>query len=287
MDLLDAIVLGLVQGATEFLPISSSGHLVLGQYLLGLEEPKLLFDIVLHVGTLLAVIGFYRRDLTEIFEGLRRGSLDLVKHRSIGKALESDGARLAFLIVVACIPTGILGVLVDEFLPVERGTRSATVFVCAALIVNGFILFSGRFVRDKTPEERDGALVLWNVSIAVALAIGIAQGIAVIPGLSRSGLTIISALFLGVWRDQAARFSFLMSVPAILGALVLKFEPGVFSGPNLGANITTFSVGALTAGVTGYFAIVLLVKLIERAQFHHFSWYCWTAGAIGLATLLL
>ncbi|MFB6351553.1 MAG: undecaprenyl-diphosphate phosphatase [Bradymonadaceae bacterium] len=287
MDLIDAIVLGLVQGATEFLPISSSGHLVLGQYLLGLDQPELLFDIVLHVGTLLAVVGFYRRDLGILIDGIWRGIGELVGSRSVRKALEPDGARLAVLIAVACIPTGILGVLVDEFLPIERGTVTAVVFVCGALLVNGLVLFAGRLVRDRDPEERSGPLTLWNVSLAVALAVGTAQGLAVIPGISRSGMTIISALFLGIWRDQAARFSFLMSIPAILGALVLKFDPTVFSGPAVGPHLLTYGLGALAAGLSGFAAIYWLVRLIERAQFHHFSWYCWLVGGAGLAFLLL
>ena len=286
MTFLEAIILGVVQGATEFLPISSSGHLVLGQYLLGLDEPQLLFDIVLHVGTLLAVIGFYRRDLGAIGEGLRGRALSPLGRRPISEALEPQGARLALLIVIASVPTAILGIVVDEYLPVERGTRLSALFVCGALLVNGFILFAGRFARDLEPDEREGVATLWNIAPWVALVIGIAQGAAVIPGLSRSGLTIISALFLGVWRDQAARYSFLMSVPAILGALVLKFEPSAFSGAALSTNAPIFLLGALSAGLVGYGAIILLVKLIERAQFHHFSWYCWAIGAAGLFQLL-
>jgi undecaprenyl-diphosphatase len=286
MTFLEAIILGIVQGATEFLPISSSGHLVLGQYLLGLDEPQLLFDIVLHVGTLLAVIGFYRRDLGKIVEGLRRSALRLLDRRPLAEALEPEGARLALLIVIASVPTALLGILVDEYLPVDRGTRLSALFVCGALLVNGCILFAGRFARDLEPEEREGASTLWNIAPWVALVIGIAQGAAVIPGLSRSGLTIITALFLGVWRDQAARYSFLMSVPAILGALVLKFEPAAFSGTALSTNLPIFLLGALSAGLVGYGAIILLVKLIERAQFHHFSWYCWAIGAAGLFQLL-
>jgi len=287
MDLIDAIVLGVLQGATEFLPISSSGHLVLGQYLLGLEEPELLFDIVLHVGTLLAIIGFYRRDLVTLYEGVRDGVGNFLASRSIREALEPEGARLAVLIGLACIPTGILGVLVDEFLPVERGTTGAVLFVCGALLINGLVLFAGRLVRDRDLDDRDGPLTLWNVSVAVALALGTAQGLAVIPGFSRSGMTVISALFLGVWRDQAARFSFLISVPAILGALALRFDPSIFSGPAVGSHLARYGVGALAAGLSGFAAIYWLVRLIERAQFHHFSWYCWAIGGTGLGFLLL
>lgn len=286
MDLLDAIILGVVQGATEFLPISSSGHLVLGQYLLGLEEPPLLFDIVLHVGTLAAIIGFYRRDLGLLARGLSRGFRSWLDAKSLSAALEPEGARLALLIVIGSVPTAVLGLLVDLYLPVERGTNLAVIFVCTMLLANGVVLFSGRWAKGGDSDERAGTSVLWNISIPVALGIGIAQGIAVLPGLSRSGLTIIAALLFGVWREQAARFSFLLSVPAILGALALKFDPSTFAGADLAPNLATFGLGAATAALIGYLAIDVLERLIERAQFHHFSWYCWAIGAAGLALFL-
>lgn len=286
MELLDAILLGFVQGMTEFLPISSSGHLVLGQVVLRLDEPELLFDIVLHVGTLLAVVGFYRRDLGLLFEGVREG---LISGWSgdLEEALASEGARLALLIAVASIPTALLGVAIDRLVPIERGTESAALFVCVALLVNGVVLFAGRFAGERDGDDREGATILWNISIPVALALGTAQGLAVLPGLSRSGLTIITALLLGVWREQAARYSFLLSVPAILGALALKFDPSVFSGPQVGTKLAVYGAGAATATVVGYLAIYWLVRLVERAQFHHFSWYCWAVGGGGLAVVLL
>lgn len=287
MSLLDAIILGLVQGLTEFLPISSSGHLVLGQYLLGLDQPELLFDIILHVGTLGAVVGFYREDIGLVYEGVRRGLGSLLDGRSWSNVLEPEGARLALLIGIACIPTGILGILVDEYLPVDRGTEAAAIFVCGALLINGLVLFVGRLVRDHDPSERSGSTVLWNVSAPIALAIGTAQGLAVVPGFSRSGLTIICALFLGVWRAEAARLSFLMSVPAILGALALKFDPAAFAGPAIGQKLLVYGLGAGTATASGFGAIILLERLIARAQFHHFSWYCWAVGASGLGFFLL
>jgi len=286
MELLDAILLGFVQGMTEFLPISSSGHLVLGQVVLGLDEPELLFDIVLHVGTLLAVVGFYRRDLRILFDGIETG-FARVWSGDLDRALEPEGARLALLIAVASVPTAVLGVVVDRFVPIERGTESAAVFVCVALLVNGAILFAGRLAGEGTADDRAGRTVLWNISIPVALALGTAQGIAVLPGLSRSGLTIIAALLLGVWRDQAARYSFLLSVPAIMGALALKFDPSVFTGPEVGTKLAVYGAGAATATAVGYLAISWLVRLIERTQFHHFSWYCWALGGSGLALFVL
>jgi len=282
MDLVDAILLGILQGATEFLPISSSGHLVLGQIALGLEDPELLFDIVLHVGTLLAVVGFYRRDLRMVAAGVRRGAARIWRGGALRSGLEPEGARLAILIAVGSVPTALLGIAVERFVPLERGTSGAAILVCIALLVNGFVLFAGRWADDERATPREGDAVLWNVTIPVALLVGTAQGIAVLPGLSRSGLTIVTALLLGVWREEAARYSFLLSVPAILGALALEFDPTVFQGPNLAGELVLYGAGACTATAVGYVAIMWLVQLVRRAQFHHFSWYCWALGASGL-----
>ena len=289
MSLLESIMLGVVQGLTEFLPISSSGHLVLGQYLLGLEEPRLLFDIILHVGTLVAVVAYYRRDVAHLLLGVRDGAKALGNGQP-AEALESTGTRLLLLIAVASIPTALLGAAIDTWLNLDRSSTAAVVFVCIALIANGFVLLGGRFARDEAgpgsapPSSR--GLQLWGITPKIALLVGIAQGIAVLPGLSRSGLTITTALLLAVWRTEAARFSFLMSIPAILGALALKFEPGVF-GTEAGSSLLAVSAGATAAGIVGYVAILYLERTVADATFHRFSWYCWAVGIGGLAGVAL
>jgi undecaprenyl-diphosphatase len=288
MSLLESIILGVVQGLTEFLPISSSGHLVLGQYLLGLEEPRLLFDIILHVGTLVAVVAYYRRDVAHLLIGVRDGANALANGEP-ADALESTGTRLLLLIAVASVPTALLGAAIDTWLNLDRSSNAAVVFVCIALIVNGFVLLAGRFARDEAgpgSETPTAGLQLWGITPKIALIVGIAQGIAVLPGLSRSGLTITTALLLAVWRTEAARFSFLMSIPAILGALALKFEPGVF-GTEAGSGLLAVTAGATSAGIVGYMAILYLERTVADATFHRFSWYCWAVGITGLAGLAL
>ncbi|MGM0555490.1 MAG: undecaprenyl-diphosphate phosphatase [Myxococcota bacterium] len=284
MSTLEALLLGVIQGLTEFLPVSSSGHLMIGQHLLGMSEPQLLFDIILHVGTLLAVVAFYRADVLEVVRGMYRGITDGLSERSLDAATAPEGMRLSLLVLLTMLPTGVLGVFLDKLLDPDTGPRLITVqVVCVLLIVNGVILFANRFMRNKEPAENEGRFTLWNITPAMALMIGVVQGMAVAPGFSRSGFTITLALFLGVWRTDAARFSFLMSIPAILGALVFKFEPGVFTSGAI--QTIPLVVGALVSAAVGYLAILLLVNLLEKAQFFHFSWYCWALGITGLLLL--
>ncbi len=292
MDLLRAIILGAVQGATEFLPVSSSGHLKLGQSLLGLSEPQLLFDIVLHVGTLLSVMLFYRNDVMLAIRGLFKGiHQGIIQQRSTQKLLEPEGMRLSLLIVLSTIPTGILGILLKKVLDPESGQSIFTTkMVCALLILNGIILMSNAFFlkrEESLPEDekpkRTSTLSLWNISPWIALIIGIAQGCAVLPGISRSGMTITVALALMVQRLHAARYSFLLSIPAILGALVLKLKD-MESIPQ-SQDLMIFGAGALCAALVGYVCLILLTRMLRNAHFHHFAWYCWLVGIIGLFML--
>lgn len=297
MNQFEAIILGAVQGATEFLPISSSGHLKLGATLLGIQEPTLLFDITLHVGSLIAVCLVYYKTVLELITGALRGTSRLLTGQGLQSALEPEGARLAALIVLATLPTGVIGVLLKDFL---EGPLITPAVVGGALIVNGVILLMSRRLErspDPAPRANDDGdaaqdgdaasgrlsdrLKLWRVGMAGAILIGVAQGMAVMPGLSRAGLTITTALMMGVEREQAARFSFLLSIPAILGAMVLKFDPALFSGADP-ARLVRFGLGALTACLVGAVCLVLLIALLRRARFHHFAWYCFAVGAAAL-----
>lgn len=286
MTFLEALLLAVVQGATEFLPISSSGHLVLMQTFLGIDEPILFFDIVLHVGTLLAVVLFYRDSIAEIVRDTFAGLRAFAKTRAFADLFAGDGARVALLVVVATIPTGIVGLALEKLLDPDDGSRIITApVVCGILIVNGFILITHRWLNERTDVEPRG-LSVWNLGIAAAIIIGLAQGVAVLPGISRSGSTITAALLLGAARTKAARFSFLLSIPAILGALVLKFDAEAVMGHGPGT-LATYAVAAVLAAVVGYVCLRLLVLLLERAQFHHFAWYCWLLGIGGLIAFAL
>ena len=271
VDLIAALLLGLVQGATEFLPVSSSGHLALGQAVLGTGEADLLFDIILHVGTLLAVCAVYHRDVVSVCTGGFQGVRALLTGQGIAAALRPEGARLAVLVAVATIPTGIIGVVIDKTI----GSVGPT-FVGTLLIINAAILVVSK-TRPRGFLAPSGPLSLWQIGLLGALAIGIAQGIAVFPGLSRSGMTITACLLVGAVREDAARFSFLLSIPAILGALVLKFDTSLFTGADP-ERLLRFGVGAAVAAISGYVCLRLLIAVLRRAAFHHFAWYCLAVG---------
>lgn len=283
MTWFEAILLAVVQGITEFLPISSSGHLVLSSALLGIEEPELLFDIILHFGTLLAIVFFYRRDIWQIFADLLSGARAFVKTRRLADFFELEGARMAALVVVATIPTGLMGIGLGRLIDPDDGPSVFTAFVvCLVLLVNGAILRVNKSLTERDEDVKDGPLTVWNITLISAIAIGIAQGCAVIPGISRSGSTITIALALGATRVNAARFSFLLSIPAILGAVVLKFDASLFTGAGAFDLAGLYITGALLAAVVGFFALKWLVALLEKARFHHFAWYCWAVGIAGV-----
>lgn len=268
------MLLGALQGVTEFLPISSSGHLRLGQLLLGIKEPALLFDIILHVGTLLAVVAVLHRDIGRLVVGSLRG-LRLLAAGERAAAWAIPELRWAVFIVLATIPTGLLGVGLGHAFDAAINTPAR---VGAVLILNGLILFATRWATaraarpDATPRE---------LSWKVALLVGVVQGLAVLRGISRSGSTIAAALFAGVQREQAARFSFLLSIPAILGALVLELKPDVLAGGDIG--LGTYGAGLVVSALTGVACLKLLLYVVQQRRLHHFAYYCW---ALGLAAVL-
>jgi len=254
MTVLSAAILGVVQGLTEFLPVSSSGHLVLAGALLGVPEGSLSFDIMVHLGTLTAVLAVYRADIARLIAGIAaRRRPDLV---------------LAGLLVLGSIPAGIAGFLLAD--GVESLFDSPAV-VSAMLLVTGTVLFSTRFFRAGDRREPRAA---------GSLAVGLSQAVAILPGVSRSGMTISAGLLAGLGRESAARFSFLLSIPAILGAALLDLTGGDGIGTlDPGVAATGFALSA----VTGYFALRLLIRFLAAGRFHLFAWYCWALGGIGLA----
>lgn len=264
MTAVEAIFLGGLQGATEFLPVSSSGHLRLAEDILEATPPSIAFDVMLHLGTLIAVFLVFRRSIWAI----AKGCLSLKG----GTYWERDSVRKAGLMVAATIPTAIIGLLLRD--PVEGAFPSH--WVGALLIVNGLILLTTkRSARQHSPVDDDS----WGISLPVALAIGVAQGLGVLPGISRSGITITAALLLKVRPRVAVEFSFLLSIPAILGALVLMFDDISDLG---GHELSIALVGCAAAILVGIAALLWLMRLISKARFHHFAWYCFAAGAVGI-----
>jgi undecaprenyl-diphosphatase len=250
MTFLQSILLGLIQGATEFLPVSSSGHLLLAQRLFGLREPELAFDLLLHLGTLAAVIFFLRSEIRSIVSSLFR--------RDSWIAPSEWGRRDIWLVIVASIPTGIIGVAFHK--TVETGLTFGGVGARYLVLTTLLLLTNLRFRHKADPDRMDG----WEAAL-----IGVVQGLAVFPGLSRSGSTIILALVLGIAPRRAAKFSFLISIPAILGGALYTLKNGVSHLPGIAHSVAGF----LVALVVGYIALLLVERLVVRGRFHRFAPY--------------
>lgn len=256
-DVLGAGFLGLLQGLTEFLPVSSSGHLVLFQQFLGDMGDKLFFDLALHMGTLFVVLWFYRNEVLAILRDLISGDEPW---------LQRSGVRMALFIVVASIPTGVIGLTLEDVFERTFSTPSVLIVTFA---LTGTILYASKWAPTGESDER--TMKWWH-----ALILGLVQGMAITPGISRSGSTIVAALFLGLNREVAARFSFLMSVPAIAGATLYKFKD--VSADSV--DWTAVGVGTGVSMISGYLALVLLVRLVRNGQFSRFAWYCWGAAIV-------
>ena len=271
MTYFSSFLMGLVQGLAEFLPISSSGHLAIAQNLLGLEtEVPVFFDVLLHLGTLLAVFVAYWKDICEIVVEFFRGVGDIVHHTTPKQV--PPARRMILLIIVATLPLVVV-------LPIHEKVQALgdnMVFVGAALVVTGFLLFACDLVRKGRKTAK-------NATLLDALVVGVAQAIATMPGISRSGMTITAGCFCGYERSFAVRFSFLMSIPAILGANVLSLVDA-FKDGIIWAEVPMYMVGVITAAVVGYACIRLLKLIAQKGRFGAFSYYCW---AVGLLTLLL
>ena len=254
LDLLQAALLGLVQGLTEFLPVSSSGHLVLFGRWLGVEEDGILFEVALHAATLLAVLVFYRARVAELVSGGLRG--------------DADAWRYAGKLALGTVPAVVVVLLAREFF---EGLYERIVPVGFALWATGAMVYSTRFTLPHADRSEPG----WGA----ALAIGMAQAVAIAPGISRSGATVSAALALGVAPVAAAEFSFLLSVVAILGAVVLQIPQLLAVSPE---GLAAIMVGGLAALFSGLAALWLFVRLLRGRTFHYFAWYVWPLGAVVL-----
>ncbi len=266
----EAILLGAVQGLTEFLPISSSGHLVLFQQLLGFRQPEILFDVCLHVGTLAAICVVFFKDIVQILTTVLRLRSKSSAAGGLPNLYRTDETvRIAALIVIGSLPTAVLGLLFHQF--AERIFASVALVGVMLLVTGCLLWFTRRAVGHSRPVLR--------LTAKDALLVGLAQGMAVLPGISRSGATISAALYVGVDRDTAGRYSFLLSIPAILGALVLEADASI-SQANIPVGIMV--VGATAAAVIGYAALRILLFVVHRGKLYRFAPYCWLAGATAL-----
>lgn len=270
MDIYQSSLLGAVQGLTEFLPVSSSGHLVLFQHLFGLHEPELAFDISVHIGTLAAVLFYFRLDLWAMVTALIRLPGRLAGGARFSDLAATDEAiRMALLIVLASVPTAILGLAFKE---IADQLFSSVAMVGGAMLVTAGLLWT---TRQRTGEGT-GILAF---TLVAALTIGLVQGLAIIPGISRSGATITVGILLGLNRETAARFSFLLSIPAVAGAGLLGARD--LAGPEA-IPLVVVAVGTVISAIVGYGALRLLVYIVRRGNLHRFAPYC---GVVGIAAL--
>ena len=276
MSYLMAILLGLVQGKAEFLPISSSGHLTLLQHFFQMEEVDNLYNILLHFATLIAVCVVYWKDIVEMVVEFFRALASLFTKRGSREAAPPPARRLVMLVIVGTLPL----LLVLPIMGAVEGLGNSPVFVSCALIVTGFLLFfSDRMAKGHKTER--------TAKVTDALLVGIAQGIATVPGLSRSGTTISAGMALGFDRKFAVRYSFLLSLPAVLGATLLEVIQAVGEESVDMALLPKYLVGMVVAGVVGYFAIRLVKLLSDKGKFGKFSYYCWAVGLVSLIASLV
>lgn len=254
MTPLDAAILGLLQGVTEFLPVSSSGHLVLGQALLGIRTGDITFEVIVHFGTLLAVITALRERVWALARGCLEG--------------ESGAWWMVWMLGIGTVPASAAGVFFEDAVEAAFSDPRAA---CGWLMVTGAVLWSTRFKSDG--REQVGR---WD-----AVWVGIAQAFAVLPGVSRSGMTISAGMWRGVTGREAAAFSFLLSVPIILGGTALKVGEMV-ANPPAWNTVLPLLVGAVVAYMSGVAAIRWLLALLKGGRLHPFAYYCWAVGLLGL-----
>lgn len=265
MDVFHAVLLGIVQGITEWLPVSSSAHLAITQHFIG--EVSVVFDIMLHIATLFVVLFVFRADVKNIIIECIKIPGEIKEGKSLGAAISNNQYRkIAWLVVLGSIPTAIIGFVLNSFIAAFYGSL---LIIGTALIVNGILLW----FTKKIKGDRD----ICDIDYKDALLIGTSQGFALIPGLSRSGFAISSGMLRGIDSSLAVRYSFLLSIPTVAGANLLRIKD---VGELTILNPGYVAIGMILSIIVGYASIVLLLKIIKNRRFHQFAYYCWIVGAL-------
>lgn len=252
--LIETIILGFIQAITEWIPVSSTGHLRIAEKFLGLELP-LFFDLILHIGTLFVTIFYFRLDIKNMLYSL------------IHWEFKTKNGKLVPLIIIGSIPTILIGFLFNRFIIFYFNSFAA---LSIAYIFCGSFLFLSRIGKEKKD----------SISYSEAIQIGIIQGIAVIPGLSRSGFTIGTALLLGIKKEKAFKFSFLLSIPAIVGGLGLTFYENLIIVSSINVDLFSIILGILVSTLVGYLSLRILQKIVIREKIYVFAFYCWTISIL-------
>lgn len=282
MSFVEAIIMGVIQGLTEFLPVSSSGHLAITRNILGLELDSILFEVLLHMGTLVAIVAVYYKDVLELIAGgfsiigkciryiyIKGSNMILHENRKVPPIINHEHQKFVMLIIVASIPTAIIGLLLENTI-----TKAFNILLIPGicLLITGGLLYTTNKIPSGSKKEgkttyKDAALV------------GVFQGLAGLPGISRSGSTIVAGLLRGFNKEFAVKFSFLMSLPAVIGAMLLQLKdmtlrtiPSVISAPYL--------AGTAISALVGYICIKFLIRLIKQNKLHYFAYYCFAVGLI-------
>ena len=267
MTYIEAVILGLVQGLAEFLPISSSGHLALLQQFFGIKEDNvLLFAVLLHVGTLISVFIIYWKDIWELIVEL----FLTIKDIFTGKGLRLDERpvrKLGVMIIVATIPTGLIGILFNDFFD---GLYNSIVPIGAGLLVTGCLLV----IAERMGTSNRG---IKEMNFRNAIFVGVVQGIAICPGISRSGSTLFGSLLCNLDRTFAVKFVFLISIPSILGSAVMEAPDAIAAGMNM-SDLGPIIVGMIVAAVSGLVAIKTIIKVVSNKKLNYFSYYVWLLG---------
>ncbi|WP_405264785.1 undecaprenyl-diphosphate phosphatase [Methanobrevibacter sp.] len=267
MDIIQGIIIGIVQGLTEFLPVSSSAHLVFIQKILGVQS-SLAFDTFLHLGTLIAVMWFFRYDIYKMLMSWVASLQDILQGRFKEGFYEDPYKRLAWYVILATIPVAMVGVLFED---------SVDALFSGALYVPAFFLFVTGTILYLSQRMTSGEINYNTITKKEALFMGLGQACAILPGLSRSGTTIAAGLTIGLNKEFAAKFSFILSIPAILGAFVLQLKD---IGSAMDANFLPVFLGFIASIIAGYMAIKWMLDLIQNKSLDIFAYYCWLMGLL-------
>ena len=267
MNIIQGIIIGIVQGLTEFLPVSSSAHLVFIQNILGVES-SLAFDTFLHLGSLLAVLWFFRSDIIKMIQSWFSSIHDLLQGRFRQGFIDDPYKRLSWYVILGTIPVGIVGVLFED---------SVDSLFAGALYVPAFFLFVTGTILYLSQRMASGNINFNNIGAKEALFMGLGQACAILPGLSRSGTTIASGLVIGLDKEFAAKFSFILSIPAILGAFLVQLKD---IGSAMDANFLPIFLGFIAAFIAGYAAIKWMLDLIQKRSLDIFAYYCWVVAIV-------
>jgi len=274
MSLLFAALLGFIQGVAEFLPISSSGHLAVLQNLFGVGEVDTLFDVLLHLATLISICIVFRKDIAEMIKEAI-GFIKDIRHPKPDEGEVKPARRLVLMIIIATLPL----IIVLPFTDYIDKLSGSTYFIGVAFLITGAILFlSDRMLNGKKTEK--------NMTVGDAVKIGVVQAIGTLPGISRSGSTITGGMAVGLNRSFAVKFSFLMSLPAVLGAVLISLVDATKEGVDT-ARIPAYLLGMAVAGITGYFSIKLVKMLSQKGKFGKFCYYCFAAGIVTIVLTII